>query len=57
MKKNYSYLIKDKKNRTLTAKGYKFLYRCIDTKRVNPVSQRNKAYKRTIKDYFNAFNC
>lgn len=30
MKKNYSDLIKDKKNRTLTAKGYKFLSKCID---------------------------
>lgn len=30
MKKNYNDLIKDKQKRTLTAKGYKFLSRCID---------------------------
>lgn len=30
MKRNYSELIKDKQKRILTAKGYKFLWRCID---------------------------
>lgn len=30
MKKNYSSLIRNKKERTLTAKGYKFLWDCID---------------------------
>ena len=28
--KNYSELIKDKNKRILSAKGYKFLWRCID---------------------------
>jgi len=30
MKRNYSELIKDKAKRTLTAKGYKFVWQCID---------------------------
>jgi hypothetical protein len=30
MKKNYSEFIKDKQKRTLTAKGYKFIWKCID---------------------------
>jgi len=44
MKKNYSDLIKSKENRTLTAKGYKFLWKCID------VVADNKGLSRYSKD-------
>lgn len=46
MRKNYSILIKDKEKRILTAKGVKFLWRCVD---VMAMQYNLNRYSRQIK--------
>lgn len=54
MKKNYSDLIKDKPKKILTAKGYKFLWKCIDIvakqRGLNRYSQELKPVKEKLKE-------
>lgn len=50
--KNYSDLIKDKSKRTLTAKAYKFLWKCIDIIAESKGLNRYSLEMRPVKEKF-----
>jgi len=54
--KNYSELIRDKNKRILSAKGYKFVWRCIDIvanqNNINRYSKELKPVKEKLKNIF-----
>lgn len=52
MKRNYSDLIKSKEQRTLTAKGNRFLWRCIDVIAENKGLNRYSNELKETKDKF-----